>query len=478
MKQLLDTMSVRIFLIAVVGILLTAAIVSTLGEHDSRENEKHLRDQFAFERIENIERILDATVPEKRIEILDVFKRNGSHVTIGVSPPPDSQPPAELAHLHQRLVPDVAVTLTRAPASHCVPRRGGRLPPPPGMPPPRDWSPPEDRHPGECLAIYTRLEDHTPVLIEMHYGGRRRPPPQPWLGGPGNLPLAILLAFIGLISIVWAVATVATKPLRKLADAALHLADNIEHPPLPEDKGPTEVRHAAQAFNQMQQSLLKHIQERSFILGAISHDLQTPLTRLRLRLEKVKDAPLKQALINDLTATQDMVREGLDFARLCGEQIPQTTLDLAALATAICDDYADSGHPIGLSLPDGPVMMTGSPHLLTRCLNNLLNNALSYASAPTLSIVCEKDHLFCTVADEGPGIPASELQHVLEPYRRVEDSRSRQTGGSGLGLSIARMIVEKHGGQLHLQNRPLPAHGLIVTLKLPRQLATDKRATG
>lgn len=465
MKKLLDTMSVRMFLITVVGILLTAAIVSMLGERDSRENEKHLRDQFAYDRIENIQRILDATVPEKRVEILDVFKRMGSQVSLGVAAPADMPAlPADLVHLHQRLVPEVAEALARAPAKQCVPRRGARLAA--GMPSGGAWLSGVGRAQGECLTIYTRLEDQTPVRIDMHYGGRR-PPPRPLLGSQGNLPLAILLVFVGLISIVWAVATVATKPLRQLADAALQLARNIEQAPLPENRGPTEVRHAAHAFNQMQLSLRKHIQERSFILGAISHDLQTPLTRLRLRLEKVKDATLKQALINDLSATQDMVREGLDFARLCGEHIPQTSLDLGALATAVCDDFADSGHHVALSLPDGPVMLTGSAHLLTRCLNNLLHNAFSYASAPSLQMVTEKDRVVCTVADEGPGIPPSELQHVLEPYRRVEDSRSRQTGGSGLGLSIARMIVEKHGGQLLLQNKPLPAHGLLVTLTLP-----------
>lgn len=457
-KKWLGTMSVRIFLITVIGIVLTAAVVSMLGQRDSRENETRLRDQFAFDRIESIIRILEATVPEKRSEIQDVFKRMGSHVRMGLEPPPQAALlPAELAHLNNILVPEIADFIDLSPAKNCAPRR---LPPPPagfGGPPPRPH--------GQCLAVYTHLEDNTPVLIELHYGGRRPPP-----GPPSDRnPLTIVLVLLGLISIIWVVASVATRPLRRLADAALQLAHNIEHAPLPEAQGSNEVRHAAKAFNEMQRSILKHIQERGFILGAIAHDLQTPLTRLRLRLEKVKDAELKQALIKDLTATQEMVREGLDFARLCGENIHKGKVDLNALATAVCDDFADAGHPIICNLPTESMTIMGSAHLLTRCLNNLLNNATTYANAASLSIHTDGKQIYCEIADDGPGIPPEELTNVLEPFRRLEDSRSRKTGGTGLGLAIARMIVEKHSGTLSLHNKQAPASGLVIQIRVPRQ---------
>lgn len=455
LKKLLGGMSVRIFLITVVGIFLTAAIVNMLGQRDSRENETRLRDQFAFDRIESMIRILEATVPEKRWQIQDVFKRMGSHVTLNAEVP--QQPPAlpaELANLNTLLVPEVADLISLSKPAHCAPRRGSP-PPPPGF-----GSPPHAH--GQCLAVYTHLEDNTPVLIELRYGGHRPPAPP-----HARSPLAIALALLGLITIIWVVASVATQPLRKLANAALHLAHNIEHPPLPEHEGSTEVRHAAKAFNEMQRSILKHIQERGFILGAIAHDLQTPLTRLRLRLEKVKDQSLKQDLIRDLTATQAMVREGLDFARLCSENIHKNKIDLTALATAVCHDFEDAGQTMSYTLPASPITVMGSAHLLTRCLTNLLNNAIAHAQNPSLSVSVEGKQVLCIIADDGPGIPEQELQSVIEPFRRLEDSRSRHTGGTGLGLSIARMIVEKHGGKMQLRNKPAPETGLVVQITLP-----------
>ncbi|KQT43437.1 MULTISPECIES: ATP-binding protein [unclassified Methylophilus] len=456
LKNLLGAMSVRIFLIAVIGILLTATVVNVLGQRDSRVNESRLRDQFAFDRIESMIRILEITVPEKRSEIQDVFKRMGSSLKLGAVPPKNVPAlPAELENLNTLLVPEIADVISITTQGRCSARN---RPPEP----PREFGPPPPQ-PGYCLAVYTHLQDNTPVLIQLRYGGHRPPPGHP----PERNPLAFVLALLGLISIIWVVASVATQPLRKLANAALQLAHNIENPPLPENQGSTEVRHAAKAFNEMQRSILKHVQERGFILGAIAHDLQTPLTRLRLRLEKVKDAELKQSLVNDLTATQEMVREGLDFARLCSENVDKNRVDLTALATAVCDDFEEAGHAIHKTLPDEAITIMGSAHLLTRCLNNLLNNAIHYAQSPTLTIQVKASRVLCTISDEGPGIPAQELDNVLEPFRRLEDSRSRHTGGTGLGLSIARMIVEKHGGSMTLSNKPSPESGLVVQIDLP-----------
>jgi signal transduction histidine kinase len=164
-----------------------------------------------------------------------------------------------------------------------------------------------------------------------------------------------------------------------------------------------------------------------------------------------------------------MVREGLDFARLCGENIHKSKVDLTALATAVCDDFEDAGHAIASSLPTQSITILGSAHLLTRCLINLLNNAIAYAQTPALSLHTEGKQVIFVISDDGPGIPPQELSNVLEPFRRLEDSRSRQTGGTGLGLAIARMIVEKHGGKLSISNKPLPASGLVIQIVLPLQ---------
>ena len=458
LKRLLGAMSVRIFLITAIGILLTAAVVNMLGQRDSRENESQLRDQFVFDRIESIIRILEVTVPEKRSEIQDVFKRMGSSMQLNVTPPSHTPPlPVELSHLNELLVPEIADSVSITHAANCIQRKGAS----PARPAKSESS--QSRSRSYCLMVYTHLQDSTPVLIQLRYGGHRPPAHPP----AERSPLTIFLVLLGLITIIWVVASVATQPLRKLANAALQLARNIEHPPLPENEGSTEVRHAAKAFNEMQRSIVNQVQERAFILGAIAHDLQTPLTRLRLRLEKVKDPELKQNLVNDLTATQEMVREGLDFARLCSEHIDKNRIDLTALATAICDDFEEAGHPVHKTLPATPVTVMGSAHLLTRCLNNLLGNAISYAQSPALTLELRDNNILCTIADDGPGIPEQELESVLEPFRRVEDSRSRQTGGTGLGLSIARMIVEKHGGRMSLSNKPTPASGLVIRIELP-----------
>ncbi|HSI44621.1 MAG TPA: ATP-binding protein [Methylophilus sp.] len=457
LKNLLGAMSVRIFLITVIGILLTATVVNMLGQRDSRVNESRLRDQFAYDRIESMIRILEITVPEKRSEIQDVFNRMGSSLKLNATPPKNAPAlPAELGNLNTLLVPEIADRLSIFDLQQCAPRNRPPLPP-------SGFGPPPPHLQGYCLAVYTHLQDNTPVLIQLRYGGHRPPP-----GHPGERnPLAFLLALLGLISIIWVVASVATQPLRKLANAALQLARNIEHPPLPENQGSTEVRHAAKAFNEMQRSILKHVQERGFILGAIAHDLQTPLTRLRLRLEKVKDPELKQGLVRDLTATQEMVREGLDFAHLCSDSIDKNRVDLTALATAVCDDFEEAGYPIHKTLPTEAITIMGSAHLLTRCLTNLLNNTIHYAQTPALSIDIDETRVTCIITDEGPGIPEQELDTVLEPFRRLEDSRSRHTGGTGLGLSIARMIVEKHGGSMTLSNKQAPASGLIIHIDLP-----------
>lgn len=463
MKQLTGTMSVRIFLIVVIGVLITASVVNLLRQRDFRENESRMQGQFIYERVENILRILEATDPEKRPAIQESLSHMGSRVMLNARPPHHgAKLPPELKALKKQLVPDIADQISLISAKQCGRQRHLRHQTSDhGLMPPHFEPPPEIKH-EKCLAIYTHLEDNTSVRIHLRYG--RKPPP---LAREAQQPYLWLLMLTGLLLITWRIATLATRPLRELSNAARQLAKNIDHPPLAENRGPIEVRQAATAFNEMQRSIVKHVQERAFILGAIAHDLQTPLTRLRLRLEKIKEPDLKQKLIDDLNATQEMVREGLDFARLCGEHIQKNKIDLKALAEAICADFAEQGHVIQAQLPDTPIYIMGSAHLLKRCLTNLLNNAIAYAHDPALSLALNNQHIQCIISDQGGGIPLEEIDNILEPFRRLEDSRSRHTGGTGLGLSIARMIVEKHGGKIQLSNKTAPDSGLMVHITLP-----------
>lgn len=465
MSRLLSTLSVRIFLILLTGILVTATLVNLLGQQAFRAEESRIRSQFVVERIENVLRILDATVADKRPEIQSALANMGIRVVFNTLPPVTAHaaPPPELAALFHLLVPQLAEHAELANRDACAPRRhpmrwhdGRDHPRPP--PPPR----------GLCLAVYTQLDDATPVVLYTHLG--MRPPP---FAPPTRQPLVLICVLLALICVTWLVASVSTRPIRRLAKAARQLAGNIEQAPLPENEGTIEVRRAASAFNEMQRSLLANMRERAFMVGAIAHDLQTPLTRLRLRMEKIKEPALKQKMIDDLTATLEMVREGLDFAQLSAAHLQKQRVDLRAVAQAVCDDFAESGQTIRHQLPEQPVYLAGSASLLKRCLTNILHNAITYGSQPVLSMHVQHGRIFCTVSDDGPGIPESELERILEPFRRLEDSRSRHTGGSGLGLTIARMIIEKHAGKLRLSNKEAPLHGLIIAIELPESRHTD-----
>lgn len=444
----------RIFMLVVAGIMVTAALVNLIDARDFHENAREMHAQFTYDRIENVLRILEATLPAKRLQIQDVFARMGSRVQLGAVAPTQLPPlPVDLLPLKAKLIPELVEQL--AVDADCPPPHWQTLKQ-------SDWHPLRFRQANQrCLVVYARLDDQTPVKIQLHAGPRR--PARALQRHPYLLPILA----IALMVVTWVVARMATKPLRQLSDAALRLAKNMDEPALSETQGPLEVRKAAQAFNTMQRSIVQHVQERSFLLGAIAHDLQTPLTRLRLRLEKVQTPALKAQLIADLNATQAMVQQGLDFARLSSEHLQTEPIEMVAFVQGILHDQQAQGRSCAQYLANTALPIMGSPHLLKRCLNNLLDNAFTYGTQVSVTLQASAGWLTCCISDHGPGIPPHAIDSMLEPFRRLEDSRSRHTGGSGLGLSIARLIAQKHGGQLQLTNQPAPATGLLATLRLP-----------
>jgi signal transduction histidine kinase len=214
----------------------------------------------------------------------------------------------------------------------------------------------------------------------------------------------------------------------------------------------------------MQTRIRHHIQQRAHILAAITHDLQTPLTRLRLRLEKVDDPELREKLIGDMSAMQSMVREGLDLARSMNSAEPVQPLHLDSLIDSICADAADAGQAVTVSGTTG-VSLMARPVALRRCMTNLIDNAVKYGQCARVTAAVEGLFAVIRIKDNGPGIPEGEREKVFEPFYRLENSRSRETGGSGLGLTIALNIAEQHGGTLRLSNHP--AGGLEAVLMLP-----------
>jgi signal transduction histidine kinase len=283
-----------------------------------------------------------------------------------------------------------------------------------------------------------------------------------------GLPLRLLLTLGVLLLVVLALSSIAvrwlSRPLRTLADAAEALGKNIHRAPLPED-GPSEVRQAARAFNTMQSRLVRYIDDRTQVLAAMSHDLKTPLTRLRLRAELLDDESVRERFDRDLGEMQTMVTDALDALRGLDGPAQSVPVDMAALLESLQADNEAMGRSVQIEgRPAAP--LTGDPTRLKRCIGNLLDNAVTYGGRARVKVEDDSQALTLRIGDEGPGIPQELLERVFDPFFRLEGSRSRETGGTGLGLSIARNIARAAGGDLTLCN--LPDGGLEAVLVLPR----------
>lgn len=307
---------------------------------------------------------------------------------------------------------------------------------------------------GLAMRLQLQLQDGTPVAVDI---GEPRLALSPWIGAT----LLVQLALLGALS--WLAVRQATRPLQALADAADALQPGRPGTALPE-AGPQEVARAAAAFNAMQQRIAAHLDERMKILAAVSHDLQTPITRLRLRADMLDDPVLRDKLHADLAQMQALVEEGLAYARTAhAAQEPEHRVDLRALLDSIVCDYADAGQPVRLLEGAEGACMT-RPHALRRVVCNLVDNALKFAGATEVSLAQEGGAYAIRVLDRGPGIPEDQLQAVLQPFFRLEDSRSRATGGTGLGLAIAQQLAQAAHGSLVLARRA--GGGLEATVRL------------
>jgi signal transduction histidine kinase len=259
------------------------------------------------------------------------------------------------------------------------------------------------------------------------------------------------------------------RPIKGLAAAVHEFGVNPRAPPIPES-GPRELRQVIRTFNEMQGQIQKFVAYRTMMLAAISHDLRTPLTRMRLRGELIDDPEQQARLFRDVDEMQAMVDGALAFFRDDAVAEPRTTFDLPHVLLTIVNDYADQRIEIRYK---GPVhaVYQGRPFALKRAFNNLMENAVKYATPPELELLCEERVFVVVVRDRGPGIPDKQLQDVFLPYYRVEKSRNRSTGGVGLGLTVALAIVQGHGGEILLRN--LPDGGLEARVVLP--LASEGR---
>jgi len=314
---------------------------------------------------------------------------------------------------------------------------------------------------GISFLIQVRLQDGTWATFDTQV--TQESASLPWRV---LLTLATLLAAVLLLSYI-AVRWV-TRPLQLLATAADELGRDINRPPLPEG-GPAEVHRAAHAFNTMQTRLVHFIDERTRLLTAMSHDLKTPLTRMRLRAELLEDASLRQKFEADLLEMEAMVTQTLEFMRGLSNREPTQLIDIMGLLESLQADNEAMGRTVTI---DGSLAtpLKGMPQLLKRCISNLIDNAVLYGQQAEITVEDGADALTIRVRDHGPGIPESDIDKVFEPFYRLEGSRSRDTGGTGLGLSIARNIAQAHGGDVRLRNHAGGGLEAILTLPWNREL--------
>jgi signal transduction histidine kinase len=297
----------------------------------------------------------------------------------------------------------------------------------------------------ERLQVHLRLSDGTPLTIDL----------RPMSGAPLSrwLPLVLLLQLIVLAGCCWLAVRLATRPLHQLAVAADALGPDLKANRLPEG-GPSEVARAARAFNAMQDRIATYMTERMQILAAISHDLQTPITRMRLRIDVMDDEPQAVKLRQDLHEMQALVKEGVTYARtMHGTTEMPCRIDPDALFDSLVCDYVDAGQPVSLHGRFG-TSLTTRPQALRRIVGNLVDNALKFGGSAQISIAELHDgQTTVSVFDRGPGIPDESLEAVFEPFARLETSRNRHTGGTGLGLAIARQLALAMDATLTLHNR-------------------------
>lgn len=320
--------------------------------------------------------------------------------------------------------------------------------PPPPLPPPmpEDW-------------LYEAGEPEWPWYEPD------QPPPD--IGGP---KVVLVLQLIALVVAAWFGARLLTRPIRQLSEAAERLSGNLDSPPLVE-QGPEELCQAARTFNAMQRRIREQVSQRSRILTAVSHDLRTPLARMKLRVEQVEDESLRQRLAQDLGEMATLLESTLSYVQAQSASEPWQRLDVQALVESLVENAQDNGADARVEGQCRPLSV--QPLALRSCLSNLLGNALRYAGQVSIQLQDSATHLEIRVCDQGPGIPEAQREVVFEPFFRVEASRNRDSGGTGLGLTLAREAARRQGGDLHLEETQ--GGGLTAVLRLPRQRAETSK---
>ncbi len=293
-------------------------------------------------------------------------------------------------------------------------------------------------------------------------GSMSTPPPEPWLAI--RLGAATLLLYLIVLGASLIIALRLARPLSDLARAA----DRFKGRTLPDPvvaSGPADLRRAIEAFNAMNERIVGLLDEKDIMLGAIAHDLRTPLASLRIRAETVEPADERNRTIATIEQMAAMLDDILILARTGRARETIRSMDITALADALVEEYRELGRPVEMA-SSASLVVAIQPNLMRRAIRNLIDNAVAYGSSATVRVAAANGAAIVTVSDRGPGLPADQLEAVVNPFHRAEKSRNRDTGGSGLGLAIARAVAESHAGSLRLENAA--QGGLIALLSIPK----------
>lgn len=309
---------------------------------------------------------------------------------------------------------------------------------------------------GKRLQAHLTLSDGDPLTIDVNPAPIM--PVAPWL------PYVLAAQLILLVLCTWFAVRQVIRPLVSLANAADALDPNKKTPRLSET-GPSEVAYAARAFNAMRDRISAYLEERVQILAAISHDLQTPITRMKLRAEIAEDSVDRDKLVQDLAEIERLVHEGVAYARSAhGNMEKSSRIDIGSFIESLAYDYQDVGKAVTVTEKINGAIMT-RPHALRRILTNLIDNALKFGGTAEITVQRQPiGTVLIRVLDRGPGIPDDQLEAVLQPFFRLEQSRNRGTGGTGLGLAIAHQLALAIGGSLKLRNRE--GGGLLAEISI------------
>lgn len=446
-----DSLVGRTLMVLCAGLALTQLAGILMFSNYRFEATGRLGRHLAAERIASIVQLVEEGTPADRARVVRTSDRANLRIGWGGMPlatTGDGEEATELREELQRRLPNHRIVADT--------HEHHRPPPPPpdnvmGERPPEWLGPPPGRIRIPEIRVSVQIDDGSWlnfVIPHQH--------PEPLWRPAFFAPLGAGLLVVLVLSVL--AVRRAALPLTQLTEAAERLGRDVTAPPIPES-GPREVRAAAQAFNQMQARLRRFIDDRTQMFAAISHDLRTPITRLKLRAEFVDDDEQREKMLSDLDEMEAMISSSLAFARDDSAREPRRPVDLVVILRQLAEDFE-----VPLKAPDSLVVNIGEIGL-RRALSNLVDNAIKYAVPPRLTADYVNGQVRIVVEDDGPGIPEDELERVFTPFYRLETSRNRATGGTGLGLAIARSVLRAHGGDVTLANRK--DGGLRVVVSFP-----------